>query len=294
MNTDLLTEDERRDFVRNGYVAKRGILDDDACRRCLALSWRELEKKSIRQDPSSWKANPYLRPRKGVVKLRDEVNRDPELLQLVGANQALNRVATALMGEQTLPADVRGIYTTFPIPRLRARPYDAHVEQHPVQIFVMLYLDDVTSRNAPMCVWPGTHTMVWRDFSSKFDYLPKPSFHPRFDRLNAFEPVELIGKRGDAFFCHHRVMHGGSNNLRERVRFGILVDFLRSDFEAMRAAEPGEEMWDYWSDAVHATAARREGLQPDPLRSSPPRSLMLKSLQTIRRLRGQRPDAYAP
>lgn len=294
MNSTRLTEQEHLDFIRNGFVIKRGVFSDEACSKFRDSAWRELSKKSIDTDPSTWRKHHYLRPRKGVVKLRDEVTGDIELLNALKANQAIQDIAKDLIGGPTTKMIFRGLYPTFPVPALTALPYDAHVEEHLVQVFAMVYIDDVTTRNGAFCVWPGTHRDVTNHFDSKLDFAPRSEFPKVFEKLNRLAPKEITGKAGDVCFCHHRILHAGSNNLRDKVRLGILVDFLHEDYETLRRSKPSEDIWDYWSDTVRAAAAKTAALHPVRPARSPIRQGLLAMGHTLRRLRGKKPYSYAP
>ena len=215
----MLTEEERLHFICNGYLTKRQIIDKSATDRCREIAWDALNKLSINNESGSWKSHPYLKSRKGVVKLRDEVNGHPELQSLLAENEVTLSVIQDLIGENYINHGVRGIYPTFPIPKINSRPYSAHVEVHDVQIFVMIYLNDVPKKGAGLYIWPGSHGDVYNEFDSKFAHKPRLGFHPTFTRINQQAPFELTGQCGDATFCHHRLLHCGSNNFSNRVRF---------------------------------------------------------------------------
>lgn len=288
----MLTENERLRFIRHGYIAKREVFDGSMTQRCLEIAWDELKKKSITSEPSTWRTNPYLRARKGVVKLRDEVSAYPELLALT-ENETISSVIHDLIGDNYVSQGVRGVYPTFPIPRITARPYSAHVEVHDVQIFAMVYLDDVDPGGAGLYVWPGSHIEVYDQFESRLAHRPRPGFHVEYSRINLQAPVELTGKRGDVVFCHHRLLHCGSNNFRNRVRFGVLLDFIHPDHAALCDEPPGDAMWDYWSDAIRITSETAGQVAVPGPSYSATRFALLKLQHAARRIAGKPQDEYA-
>lgn len=286
-----MTPAESDEFVRNGFIVKRGLLSAEHCARCLDTAWRILGTKGLTQDPGTWKRT-YAR--RGVVKIRDGIQQDPAVDAI--ANDAnVQRVARELIGADVENLGVRGLYPTFPIPRRISRPYEAHIENHSVQLFVMYYLAAVGVRGAGLYVWPGSHHDVYATMERKFDYCPTPTFIEAYDRYNVLGPIEWTGAAGDVLFAHHRLMHSGSNNFSRRVRFAVLHDFLSRDYESLRL-ERGDtaQMWDYWSPGIRA-AAQRLGPNPAPAiepRRRASRALLIRGQELLRRLKGSARHAY--
>ena len=289
----MLTEEERLTFINHGYLVKRQILNESSTNRCLQIAWQELEKKSILPKSESWRSHPYLRSRKGVVKLRDEISGYTDLQTLLAENETTNTVIRDLIGDNYLCAGVRGLYPTFPVSRIASRPYSAHVEVHDVQVFVMMYLDDVEPRGAGLYVWPGSHLDVYHKFYTRYDHKPRPDFQPAYARINLQAPVELTGKRGDVMFCHHRLLHCGSNNFNDNVRFGVLVDYLRDDHDDLKGKAPGADIWEDWSDAIRLSSQSAEQVPAYRPTYSATRYALLKLQHAIRRATGKPPDEYA-
>lgn len=283
----MLSKEEITQFVRDGFIGKRQVLSAGECDRCLRIGWTELEKMSIKNDPSTWKTHPRLRKIRGVVKLRKEIFDYEELRELTTKNKITLQVIEALMGKAFHTPGVRGVYPTFPIQRSISRPYEPHIEMHPLQVFVMYYLDDVDSQNGALTVWPGSHRALYPHFTSKFDYAPKPEFHRVFDQYNPARPFELTGKKGDVYFLHHRILHAGSNNFKDKIRWGVLVDFLPNNFETLRAQAPdAANVWEDWGEQVQQVA-RECGAHPLAPRAALSRALRLKMLHASRVMKGK-------
>ena len=153
----------------------------------------------------------------------------------------------------------------------------------------MFYLNDVTPRNGGLLVWPGSHRDVYLSHAKRFGFCARPEFLRHFERYAVKAPLEVTGTAGDVLIFHHRLLHSGSNNFCNTIRFGILNDFIPADFEAMRDLPPTlENLWDYWSDRVQQVAAGID--EHGPITSVPGdigRSLMINALHTVRRLRGK-------
>ncbi len=288
----MLSDKELEAFVRDGYLVKKGLLDNNECDRIIDATWAVLAEQRITPDPSTWSR---AHSRRGVVKLRDEVADDSTIRDIVTNCSGVQEVVTDLMGPDSVNCGVRGVYPTVPIPRLKSRPYEPHIEVHPCQVVVMYYLNDVTMNNGGLYVWPGSHRDVYLSHSKRFDFCARPEFLQHFDRYAVQAPVEFTGSAGDVLFFHHRLLHSGSNNFGNTIRFGILNDFIPANFEATRDVPPSpDNMWEYWSDHVQESAAEHEGLGPTtPSPGGFVRSTIIKALHGMRRLRGKPHTDYA-
>lgn len=281
----MLSDKDLEAFIRDGFVAMRGLLGKEQCEQALNATWEVLADQGITSDPATWhKAH----SRRGVVKLREEIEANTTIRDIVVGCDGVRDVVQDLMRPGFVNCGVRGVYPTVPIPRLKSRPYEPHIEVHPCQVVVMYYLNDVTTRNGGLLVWPGSHRDVYLSHAKRFDFCARTEFLRHFERYTVKPPLEFTGSAGDVLVFHHRLLHSGSNNFGSTIRFGILNDFIPAEFEAMRDLPPTpENMWDYWSDRVQQAAAEIDG--HDPITRVPSdltRSLMINALHTIRRLKG--------
>jgi hypothetical protein len=288
----MLSDRELEAFVRDGFFAKKAVLSKDECERALDATWEVLAEQGITPDPATWKK---AHSRRGVVKLRDDISDNGTIHDVVAGCSGVQDVVSDLMGPDFVNCNVRGVYPTVPIPRRKSRPYEPHIEVHPCQVVVMYYLNDVTTKNGGLLVWPGSHRDVYLSHSKRFDFCARQEFLQHFERYSVKAPVELTGSAGDALFFHHRLLHSGSNNFGKTIRFGILNDFIPADFEATRDVPPTPgNMWNYWSDRVQQVAS---GLEDHGPLTQPPadiaRSLMINALHTVRGLRGKPRTDYA-
>lgn len=288
----MLSESELAFFTKNGFIAKHEILNEKKCDQAVEIAWQELAKQNIKKQPDSWKSLPHLRQNMGVIKLRKEVRDNQFLTDFVMNNEPVHSIVRQLMGNNIECDGVRGVYPTFPVARTVARPYEPHIEMHPLQVFVMYYLDDVDTKNGGLYIWPGSHLPIYRQCDSKFDYKPKPGFKSVFDQFNLSKPIEITGKKGDVFFMHHRVLHSGSNNFQDNIRFGMLVDYLPQNFDELRKQIPGDDFWEDWSDSVQQAAKQSSQQTPLKPKYSLSRSALLKLVHLYRILRGQPAHSY--
>ena len=281
----MLSDKDIEAFVRDGFIARRGMLGKEQCEQALNATWEVLGDQGITQDPATWH---NAHARRGVVKLREEIEANTAIRDVVLGCSGVRDVVEDLMPPDIVNCGVRGVYPTVPIPRRKSRPYEPHIEVHPCQVVVMYYLNDVTTRNGGLLVWPGSHRDVYLSHAKRFDFCARPEFLQHFERYTVKAPLEVTGAAGDVLIFHHRLLHSGSNNFGNTIRFGILNDFIPGDFEAARELPPtAENMWDYWSDRVQQVAAGVEN--HGPLTDIPAdirRSLIINGLHTLRRLKG--------
>ena len=143
-------------------------------------------------------------------------------------------------------------------------------------------------------VWPGSHRDVYTSHEKRFDFSARAKFLNVFRQHNVKAPFELTGSAGDVLFFHHRLFHSGSNNFGDTIRFGILNDFIPSNFDEIRGGTPtAENMWDYWSPAVQKIAADLADVSPLTRPGSQPvRAFLLRAFRAFRRLKGSYADEY--
>ena len=288
----MLSDKELEAFVRDGFFSRKGLMSEDDCSRALEATWEVLAEQGITPDAATWKK---AHARRGVVKLRDDISDNATIHDVVTNCSGVREVIEDLMGPDFVNCNVRGVYPTVPIPRHKSRPYEPHIEVHPCQVVVMYYLNDVTTKNGGLLVWPGSHRDVYLSHTKRFDFCARQEFLQHFERYSVQAPVELTGSAGDVLFFHHRLLHSGSNNFGNTIRFGILNDFIPADFEATRETLPTQEnMWEYWSDGIQQVAGGLENHAP--LTKAPAdvaRSLMINALHAVRSLRGKPRTDYA-
>jgi hypothetical protein len=285
-----LSTEELASFTQYGFLAKRGLIDESECDTAVDVAWDKLAELKIGKQPAQWKTQPQLKRKMGVIKLRESVNSNQQLNKLA-SNESVRSIVEQLIGPNIECRGVRGVYPTFPVSRLVARPYEPHIEMHSVQVFIMYYLDDVSEKSGGLYAWPGSHIPIYKACRSKFDYLPSADFTSVYNQYNLSKPLDLTGNKGDVIFLHHRMLHSGSNNFSSKVRFGMLVDYTSQNFEEIRQQPPTDDIWEDWSEAVQQ-AAKTQDAKVLPQKSLA-RSIKIQLIHAIRKARGIPPRAYA-
>lgn len=263
----MLTADELRFFIRNGYFVRRGALDPDLCQQAVAVGWKRLDAMGFPRSPERWKRDRSIRKCRGIVKLRGDICSDRTLISVLPRNAEVQSIAAQLLGDDCVSTGVRGLYPTFPIPRWMSFPFEPHIEVHPLRLFFVGYLDRVSAAGGALLVWPGSHIEMYQSFDSKLGYIPNAAFTKHYDYYDPRVPVELTAEAGDVIVLHHRVLHSGSNNNGNSIRFAMFADFLmQQDLLALNAA-PGQDMWEDWPESVRETAGTMAADEGGPIGS---------------------------
>ena len=288
--SEQLTSEELNFFVRNGYFIKKAVISTEDCDQAIEIAWQELEKQGIPNKPEQWKTHQRLKSKMGVIKLRGEVENN-DFLNTLAENPLVQSVVSSLIGSEIKCMGTRGLYPTFPVARTVARPYEPHIEMHPVQVFAMYYFNEVKSNNGGLYVLPGSHLPIYHACDYKFHYQPNQNFQPVYNRYNLSKPAELIGGKGDVIFLHHRILHSGSNNFADAIRFAMLVDYVPENFEQLRKQKPNQYEWEDWSSIVREAVNSNTKPEVQPT-SSLSRAFALKLVHGLRKIRGIPQHSY--
>ena len=251
-------------FVANGFLVKRGLLDEAATELALDGAWAHLLDRVPRQpgwhlrreDPATWvdpqwaplpptpKAGPHTGRRRvdwdgTTVKLHD-FGSNEQLVRLVPNNPAVRGIATALLGDLRPSSRTRGVYALFPkapeatAAKRQAEPSEEavgaamgpHMDRVCQQLNVCVYLDDVPPRCGGFTLYPGSHRRMFREHRYHANWSPVAEYGAVVARLaRATQPVELAGAKGDAIFWHGRMVHSAGAHFGERVRWAVFADF---------------------------------------------------------------------
>lgn len=268
-----LTANDIDFFKQNGYLVKHNVLDPELMRQAVDLIWELLPAHFKRDDPTTWRGpvkdcciTQTIRRRRGRVKFRKCLHEVELVKDLVPRNPFIHGAIEQMLGPGMVrPARrIRGLYPTFPCPELGGKPLEAHRDRHAFHVGAVCYLQDVAIGGGAFAVWPKSHQLLYRTFSTrsmddddttKVDAImkrltlwrryPIDAMLRRMTRRGGF--VELPGKAGDVIFWHQRLAHAGATNVSSRVRYAALCDFARSDIEDTQHLPPAENMWDDWN-----------------------------------------------
>ncbi|MCI4661640.1 MAG: phytanoyl-CoA dioxygenase family protein [Neomegalonema sp.] len=253
----MLTNDEKAAFVRDGYLVKKLDIPAEDIQRAVDLTWSFTPPSFDRALPETWTGMvedschaKTISQRRGRVKYRECVRKEKWLVDMIFDNAEVLSVVDDLLGAGLAgPRQyIRGLYPNFPSPTTKKRGHQGHMDHHPFQLGVNIYLSEIEQDGGGFVVWPGSHKVMRNAFAGKASVEKGPQLQSMMEKCEAeIAPIELTGGPGTAVFWHHRLLHAASTNYTRSVRHALLGDFLRHDFEA-RADEPqGADMWSEWA-----------------------------------------------
>ena len=222
---EVLSKAEVEFFVANGFLVKKGLLDDIRLAGALDRIWVHLLDRvpvdrqsgwTLRRDDRAtwrnprWASTPPV-PKAGVhegrqgiaysgntVKLHDLGDAE-YVVELLPADARVRRIATALLGDLRPSRRTRGVYAVFP-PRLTeqaeadgavaskrelAAALQPHTDQVCQQLNACAYLDDVPARGGGFTVYPGSHQIMFRAHRFAANWSPLPTFRDCLYRVIA-------------------------------------------------------------------------------------------------------------
>ena len=206
-------------FARDGFLVLRRVLDPSGVVAARDRIWEQLPARFRRDDVRTWQgvvedesgAHDLL-DRKGRVKLRGALRRDPALLALLPENPVIRDAVTALLGPRApaWPSSVRGIYLTFPMPELPQT--HGHVDLHDYAIGAIAYLDEVPRHGGGLLVWCGSQHDRATPLEERQHEAPD-------------DALELPGRAGDVVLYDRHLVHAPGRNRLPHVRAALLCDF---------------------------------------------------------------------
>lgn len=227
--TARLTEEETRQFIRDGYTVARGLLPPD-----LVIQTREALLAAMAIDPTepaTWKGK-SLSPDPAVIALTAACRtEDVESIaeQLVGPRFLRGVCRSPYLEAQgvspsTIPGYIPVLNFPTPGPREFQPPTGYHIDgMHlttlwPVwhYLVVFAYLTDVTDYGGATTLLPGSHRQVFEHWVQAGH---PGSTHP--PDLPYADPIPLAGRAGDVIFMHYLTVHSGSANHSGQIRVGL-------------------------------------------------------------------------
>eukprot|EP01047_Picozoa_sp_COSAG01_P045988 COSAG01_NODE_4280_length_5182_cov_7.106433_2_plen_326_part_00 len=189
----VLSDAEIEQWVRDGYLIKRGVLDPALCAAARERLWsaNRLPQQLRRDDPSSWRRFSADEECDGAGTLRRRCSwrvracaREELLLELLPRSCAVLSVVEELLGGAAAvgfsppgyysrgdfsgdfsAAKTRGIYATMPYghkhPRTPHRLHNDSTLESRDRVGCVGYIGDVCPGGGGFAVWPGTHLTCW-------------------------------------------------------------------------------------------------------------------------------------
>jgi|TARA_Y100000310_G_scaffold277758_2_gene295754 hypothetical protein len=272
-----LSDEEINCFKTQGFVVKRGLVDDQVTfARVIDHVWNNVPRSIMQRDnPDSWIDKPHEEWTEedhehvgllayGNWKMRsrgkDGIGTEPFLVDRIANHANIRAVVGTLMGLPVQPVRrVRGIYCVFPKPPQAEARYGPHADYMAAQLTAMVVADSIPPHAGGFTVWPGSHLRLHMHWDTVFGgtICTEKSDGYRQERdaiLREVAPVELTGEAGDVIFWHPRLLHSaGVNHSSEwdkpLVRVIVPCDYQKDDLTYYDDHEfgPGPD-YQWWVD----------------------------------------------
>jgi len=228
----LLTEEQKLQFVRDGYVKVSGILSPELVETTKANLFDRL---GINPDnPETWQGKPTVPADEEAIRLTVPCRNDAfeaVVEQLVGPHFVrsitYSPFTTEHFGYPTTHGFIPVLNYPKPGPKEYVRPEqgyhidggDQYVTRLPDKNFlaVMAYLTDVTEYGGATVVCPGSHRQVFEAWTKSGE---KPSTRPP-SGIDYAPAIPVIVKAGDVVFMHYLLVHASSANHADIIRVGM-------------------------------------------------------------------------
>lgn len=256
----LLTDAQKREFTRHGFLVVDDMLDEDDVTKArqrlrrddMPHSWDELE--TMRSTPEDElpfdveERNVKMSPGDFKITLYD----DP----FARLNEQLYPYAEELVGEGRLnpPRETGRIVLRFPRKEavndpeaIQTSQINSHVDGVNVggsmpTFGAAVYLNRIQPRGGGFTVWPGSHHLVGKYYREEADDIygadggipalsPDGTWEDDRQLSEQFDPIEVHGDPGTVVLWHGHMEHTGGINLSPgTVRMGLFTRFnLRED-----------------------------------------------------------------
>jgi len=219
------TQEELGFLEKNGFLLCRNIIDSAAV--CLL---KEAVDKLVDKEMTNTKREYY--PGNGIF-IRYLVDKEPLFIRLLKYPPILS-VVRAMLGPQVQLMDMvaRVSFLDEPEHKLMWHIHNRVIPNplppffaHPHSLDALIYLDETTERNGPLCVIPGSHKDIHMDIGFR-------------DHMDKDGQILITVNAGDCVFSHsnlwHRVLPAlekGPEGARRRVLLlGFMPSWFKRDF----------------------------------------------------------------
>ena len=228
-----LGEREVAFFKENGFIIKRGLLDEkETFERIVDYVWENVPRGILmRDDPQTWPGAPHGKWTEedaenlglfisGAWKMRsrDGIGTEAFFLERIANNPRMRSLVASFIGDPVKRAQrVRGVYGVFPIPPGSAGRLSPHADHTAAQLSAMVFVDEVPPGCGGFTIWPGSHHMVHPYCDTTYGGTISPDRADEYAQLrdaavSDITPMEFPGNAGDVIFWHPRLLHSGGIN----------------------------------------------------------------------------------
>lgn len=236
--SNLLSSDQREQFVRDGYVVVSGLIPEK-----IVAATRDNICKGMNislTDKATWPENThglgdtvvqYTEPCRTAAM-------DDAAEELVGDLLLREMCISSILDLQGKPPYVKGFIPVLAFPRdddKNSDPRDHTAGYHvdgihfvtlwpdKITLVALAYLTDTQPFGGATVVSPGSHRKIFEYWAQRGE-LPTPD-NIMGEGIDFAPPVFVAGKAGDVIFMHHLMVHCGSTNFDDHVRLAINANF---------------------------------------------------------------------
>lgn len=223
----ILSEEQKAQFIRDGYLIVRGLIPDAVVRETRADLMESLG--VILDDSATWKSREEVGRWMWTAGPLTEKCRSREVEQVVGelVGPHFLRGVSFHPGKESvgLPSRENGYIPVLVSPRVDGRdvmpPISWHVDgingtdimPNVLMMVIFVYLTDTAADGGATTVRPGSHSQLFQHWS-------KNGMGP-IDDLEYADAVSVSGEAGDVIFFHYLLVHRGSQNHSPHLRVGL-------------------------------------------------------------------------
>ncbi|MFT5365834.1 MAG: hypothetical protein ACI8V2_000775, partial [Candidatus Latescibacterota bacterium] len=152
-----LDETEVSYFKENGFIVKRGLIDEpETFERIVDYLWENVPREIVKRDDSqTWQGAPHGQwteedvEKAGLfgggswkMRSRDGIGTEPFLIDKIAHHPNMQKVVSSFIGQPVKPTQrVRGVYAIFPKPPSEEGRLGAHADQAAAQLSAMVFVD---------------------------------------------------------------------------------------------------------------------------------------------------------
>ena len=213
---NVLTEDDRAFFEREGYVAVKGVVPAETCDAVVSMLYEYLGFDP--KNPDDWYRAPLKKG--GMLEIYQH-----QALWDVRQSQGVHRAFSEIYGTEKLWVSLDRANFNPPA-RAEFPDYDHQGMLHwdidplaagkePLRVQGVVYLDDTPEGRGGFCCVPGHHKLVsrWATTGESIPGAPAPGKRWPADKSEV-EVVPIAGEKGDLVIWDVRLLHGNVPDLR--------------------------------------------------------------------------------
>ena len=226
-----LTETQKEQFVREGYLVVSGLLPPELVAETLLQLCTSM--KIDPDNPTTWVDKPSFPSDKSVLETTIQARTDEfesVVEQLTGSDFLRGVCFSPFLEWNHLPAECTGYIPVLTYPTVGEKnlePGGFHIDggkyvtTYPERyaLAVMAYLTDVSEYGGATAVLPGSHRQVFKRWFAE-NHKPEEPFAVVPD-LEYADATAIVAKAGDVCFMHYLLVHSGSANHADTLRIGL-------------------------------------------------------------------------